>query len=69
VIATNDLVIRNATIVDGTRAPAFICRGEVTYEHAEHTGAMPGRLLRGGRQHRHQETRRLGAVVAVTEGS
>jgi N-acyl-D-aspartate/D-glutamate deacylase len=28
---------------------ATICRGEVTYEHGEHTGAMPGRLIRGGR--------------------
>jgi N-acyl-D-aspartate/D-glutamate deacylase len=26
---------------------ATICNGEVTYEHGEHTGAMPGRLLRG----------------------
>ena len=25
-----------------------ICAGEVTYEEGEHTGAMPGRLLRGG---------------------
>jgi N-acyl-D-aspartate/D-glutamate deacylase len=24
-----------------------ICNGEVTFEHGEHTGAMPGRLLRG----------------------
>ena len=28
---------------------ATICRGEVTYENGEHTGAMPGRLIRGGR--------------------
>lgn len=28
---------------------ATVCRGEVTYEHGEHTGAMPGRLIRGGR--------------------
>ncbi|MGF1596868.1 MAG: amidohydrolase family protein [Acidimicrobiales bacterium] len=28
---------------------ATICNGEVTYEHGEHTGALPGRLLRGGR--------------------
>ncbi len=27
---------------------ATICHGEVTYEHGEHTGAMPGRLIRGG---------------------
>ena len=27
---------------------ATICAGEVTYEHGEHTGAMPGRLIRGG---------------------
>ena len=26
---------------------ATICKGEVTYEHGVHTGAMPGRLLRG----------------------
>ncbi|MEQ8859013.1 MAG: amidohydrolase family protein [Pseudomonadales bacterium] len=30
---------------DGYRAT--ICSGEVTYEKGEHTGAMPGRLLRG----------------------
>ena len=28
---------------------ATICSGEVTYEHGEHTGALPGRLIRGGR--------------------
>lgn len=28
---------------------ATICAGEVTYENGEHTGAMPGRLIRGGR--------------------
>jgi N-acyl-D-aspartate/D-glutamate deacylase len=28
---------------------ATICGGEVTYENGEHTGAMPGRLVRGGR--------------------
>ncbi len=27
---------------------ATICNGEVTYENGEHTGAMPGRLVRGG---------------------
>jgi len=27
---------------------ATICSGEVTYENGEHTGAMPGRLVRGG---------------------
>ena len=27
---------------------ATISGGEVTYEHGEHTGAMPGRLIRGG---------------------
>jgi N-acyl-D-amino-acid deacylase len=27
---------------------ATICSGEVTYEAGEHTGAMPGRLVRGG---------------------
>jgi N-acyl-D-aspartate/D-glutamate deacylase len=27
---------------------ATICNGEVTYENGEHTGAMPGRLIRGG---------------------
>ena len=27
---------------------ATICKGEVTYENGEHTGAMPGRLIRGG---------------------
>lgn len=27
---------------------ATICAGEVTYEHGEHTGAMPGRLMRAG---------------------
>ena len=27
---------------------ATICSGEVTYENGEHTGAMPGRLQRGG---------------------
>ena len=26
-----------------------ICDGEVTYEDGEHTGALPGRLMRGGR--------------------
>ncbi len=25
-----------------------VCNGEVTYENGEHTGAMPGRLIRGG---------------------
>ena len=25
-----------------------ICNGEVTYENGEHTGAYPGRLIRGG---------------------
>ncbi|MFN0029967.1 MAG: N-acyl-D-amino-acid deacylase family protein [Acidimicrobiales bacterium] len=25
-----------------------VCKGEVTYENGEHTGAMPGRLIRGG---------------------
>ncbi len=29
---------------------ATICAGEVTYEHGEATGAMPGRLIRGGSQ-------------------
>ena len=28
---------------------ATICSGEVTYENGEHTGALPGRLIRGGR--------------------
>ena len=28
---------------------ATICGGEVTFENGEHTGAMPGRLIRGGR--------------------
>jgi N-acyl-D-aspartate/D-glutamate deacylase len=27
---------------------ATICNGEVTYENGEHTGAYPGRLVRGG---------------------
>jgi N-acyl-D-aspartate/D-glutamate deacylase len=27
---------------------ATLCRGEVTYEFGEHTGAMPGHLVRGG---------------------
>lgn len=27
---------------------ATICHGEVTYENGEHTGALPGRLVRGG---------------------
>jgi N-acyl-D-aspartate/D-glutamate deacylase len=27
---------------------ATICAGEITYENGEHTGVMPGRLLRGG---------------------
>jgi N-acyl-D-aspartate/D-glutamate deacylase len=27
---------------------ATVCAGEVTYEGGEHTGAMPGRLMRGG---------------------
>lgn len=27
---------------------AKLCAGEVSYEGGEHTGAMPGRLLRGG---------------------
>jgi N-acyl-D-aspartate/D-glutamate deacylase len=27
---------------------ATICAGEVTYENGQPTGAMPGRLLRGG---------------------
>ena len=26
-----------------------MCAGEVTYQNGEHTGALPGRLLRGGR--------------------
>lgn len=28
---------------------ATVCNGEVTYEHGQPTGAMPGRLIRGGR--------------------
>ncbi len=28
---------------------ATLCAGEVTYENGEHTGALPGRLVRGGR--------------------
>src|SRR5204862_459783 len=28
---------------------ATFCGGELTYERGEHTGAMPGRLVRGGR--------------------
>lgn len=28
---------------------ATICAGEVTYENGEHTGALPGRLMRGGK--------------------
>ena len=28
---------------------ATICRGEITFESGEHTGAMPGRVVRGGR--------------------
>ena len=28
---------------------ATVCHGELTYEAGEHTGAMPGRLVRGGR--------------------
>ena len=28
---------------------ATICGGEVTYENGQHTGALPGKLLRGGR--------------------
>ncbi|MEO1059853.1 MAG: amidohydrolase family protein [Actinomycetota bacterium] len=31
---------------DGYRAT--VCAGEVTHEHGEHTGALPGRLVRGG---------------------
>ena len=27
---------------------ATICNGEVTYENGVHTGAKPGRLVRGG---------------------
>ena len=26
-----------------------VCAGEITYRDGEHTGAMPGRLIRGGR--------------------
>jgi N-acyl-D-amino-acid deacylase len=33
---------------DGYRAT--VCGGEVTYEFGEHTGAMPGRLVRGGQR-------------------
>ena len=29
---------------------ATICAGELTYQHGEHTGAMPGRLVRGGQR-------------------
>ena len=29
---------------------ATVCAGEVTYENGEHTGALPGRLMRGGNQ-------------------
>ena len=28
---------------------ATVCAGEVTYVDGEHTGAFPGRLVRGGR--------------------
>ena len=34
------------------RASGYVltaCAGEVTYEDGEHTGALPGRLVRGGR--------------------
>jgi len=29
---------------------ATVCAGEVTYQNGEHTGALPGRLMRGGKQ-------------------
>lgn len=34
--------------VEGVRT---ICAGEVTFEDGEATGAMPGRLIRGGRRY------------------
>jgi len=37
-------------IQKATGYSATICAGEVTYENGEHTGALPGRLVRGGRE-------------------
>jgi N-acyl-D-aspartate/D-glutamate deacylase len=46
-----DLIIRNGTILDGTRLPAYradlaILNGVVTFEEGNCTGALPGKLLR-----------------------
>jgi N-acyl-D-aspartate/D-glutamate deacylase len=45
-----DLPAGGKRLIQRARGYAYtVCNGEVTYEHGEHTGAMPGRLLRGGR--------------------
>lgn len=41
----HDLIIKNATLIDGYRMA--IKAGEPTFENGEATGAMPGRLIRG----------------------
>ena len=46
---TYDLPAGGKRLVQKARGyTATICAGEVTYEHGEHTGALPGRLVRGG---------------------
>jgi N-acyl-D-aspartate/D-glutamate deacylase len=46
-----DLPAGGKRIIQGAEGyVATICNGEVTYADGEHTGALPGRLLRGGQQ-------------------
>jgi N-acyl-D-aspartate/D-glutamate deacylase len=48
-----DLVIRNASIADGTGRPRFshvIVNGEVIIDRGKPSGARPGQVLRAGRR-------------------
>jgi len=44
-----DLPSGGKRLVQGAEGYLFtMCNGEITYENGEHTGSMPGRLIRGG---------------------
>ena len=44
-----DLPAGGKRLIQGSKGYlATICAGEVTFENGEPTGAMPGRLIRGG---------------------
>jgi len=44
-----DLPAGGKRLVQGAQGYLFtMCNGEITYEDGEHTGCMPGRLIRGG---------------------